>query len=347
MTDATSFQQKLRETSLANRSLLCVGLDPDPEQMPIEEIVAFNREIIEATKDLVCAYKPNIAFYEALGAQGYAALAETVKMVPSGIPVLGDAKRGDVPNTAAAYARAMYDVWGFDAVTVNPYLGFDSVEPFLRPGKTAFLICRTSNPGAGDFQDLRMGDEPLYEAVAREAAARSIDGNLGLVVGATYPEEARAIRKLAPDLSILVPGLGPQGGELEAAVAASLDRRGTGGLFNASRQVLYASSGSDFAEAARRVATELRDAINAVRDAQVIKRQVKAPMDLRPGDRLRLKNPHACGADEWEVTRIGADIGLRCASCGRHVMLDRTRVERRIVAFLERAASEEKQPAAP
>lgn len=347
MSDPSSFRDKLATTAAANRSLLCVGLDPDPEKLPISDVAAFNREIIAATKDLVCAYKPNVAFYEAMGATGYAALAQTVKDVPAGIPVLGDAKRGDVPNTAAAYARAMYDVWGFDAVTVSPYPGFDAVEPFLRLGKTAFLLCRTSNPGAGDLQDLAVGadGEPLYKVVARLAAERSEDGNIGLVVGATYPEEAGAIRKLAPELTFLVPGLGPQGGELEAAVAANLDRAGGGALFNASRQVLYASAGKDFAEAARQVAMELRDAINAVRDEQVIKRQVKAPMDLRPGDRLRLKNNHACGGDEWTVTRIGADIGLRCAKCERHVLLDRARVERRIVRFIERAEAKEEQPA--
>jgi orotidine-5'-phosphate decarboxylase len=347
MTDPVSFQDKLALAAATNRSLLCIGLDPDPDRLPIEDIAAFNREIIAATSDLVCAYKPNVAFYEALGATGYAALAQTVKDIPSSIPVLGDAKRGDVPNTAEAYARAMYDVWGFDAVTVNPYLGFDAVEPFLRPGKTAFLLCRTSNPGAGDLQDLAVGSEgePLYRVIARMAAERVENGNLGLVVGATYPEEAVAIRKLAPGLTILVPGLGPQGGELEAAVAANLNRSGGGALFNASRQVLYASRGKDFAEAARRVALELRDAINAVRDQQVIKRQVKAPMDLRLGDRLRLKNSHACGGDEWVVTRIGADIGLRCAKCDRHVLLDRGKVERRIVRFIERAEAKEEQPA--
>jgi orotidine-5'-phosphate decarboxylase len=349
VTDPASFQEKLAATAAANRSLLCVGLDPDPEKLPLSDVAAFNREIIEATKDLVCAYKPNLGFYEAMGANGFAALAQTIKDIPVGIPVLGDAKRGDVPNTAAAYASAMYDVWGFDAVTVSPYLGFDAVEPFLRPGKTVFLLCRTSNPGAGDFQDLPAGAAglPLYQVVAQQAAERNRDGNLALVVGATYPEEARAIRKLAPELTILVPGLGPQGGELEAAVAANLDRRGAGALFNASRQVLYASSGKDFAEAARKVALALRDAINAVRDEQVVRRQVKAPMDLRPGDRLRLKNNHACGGDQWTVTRIGADIGLRCENCGRHVLLDRVKVERRIVRFVERAEVKEEQPASP
>lgn len=349
MSDPPSFQEKFSAAAAANRSLLCVGLDPDPQRMPVDDVTAFNREIIDATKDLVCAYKPNIAFYEALGANGYAALAQTIKDIPDGIPVLGDAKRGDVPNTAAAYARAMYDVWGFDAVTVSPYLGFDAVEPFLRPGKTAFVLCRTSNPGAGDFQDLTVGDDdiPLYQVVAREVAARNESGTLGLVVGATYPQEATAIRKLAPEVTVLVPGLGPQGGELEASVAANLDRRGGGALFNASRQVLYASDGKDFAAAARRVAIELRDAINAVRDEQVVRRQVKAPMDLRPGDRLRLKNHHACGGDQWTVTRIGADIGLRCENCDRHVLLDRVKVERRIVSFVERAEAKEEQPTSP
>jgi orotidine-5'-phosphate decarboxylase len=337
--EPASFQEKLLGASLANNSLLCVGLDPDPTSLPIADIATFNREIIDATRDLVCAYKPNLAFYEASGASGYSALAQTLEAIPDDIPVLGDAKRGDVPNTAAAYARAMYDVWGFDAVTVNPYLGFDAVEPFLRPGKTAFLVCRTSNPGAGDFQDVPTGEDAthLYQLIARRAVEWSAHGSIGLVVGATYPDEARTIRKLAPDLTFLVPGLGAQGGDLEGAVAAALDKRGGGCLFNASRQVLYAAKGKDFAEAARRAALQLRDGINAVRDAQVVRRQAKAPMDLRPGDVVRLKKKHACGGDSWEVTRIGADIGLRCATCSRHVLLDRVAVERRIVAFLQRA----------
>lgn len=342
---AGSFQQKLRAAALANNSLLCVGLDPDPALMAIDDIVAFNREIIEATRDLVCCYKPQIAFFEALGAAGYAALAQTMDDIPVDIPVLGDVKRGDVPNTDEAYARAMYDVWGFDAVTVSPYVGFDSIEPFLKEGKTAFVLCRTSNPRAGDFQDLLVGVEqrPLYIEVAARAAEWDDGGNIGLVVGATYPEEAQAIRRVAPGLTILVPGLGPQGGELEAAVRANLDRKGGGAIFNASRAVLYASSGRDFAVAARVKAEELRAAINAVRDDQVVRRQVKAPMDLRPGDRLRLKKAHACGGDEWTVTRLGADIGLRCRGCDRHVLLDRVVVERRIVEFLERGQAAEAQ----
>lgn len=345
MSDTVGFQQKLRAAALANNSLLCVGLDPDPELMPLDDVVDFNREIIAATEDLVCAYKPQIAFYEALGAAGYAALAQTVAMIPGGIPVLGDVKRGDVPNTDQAYARAMYDVWGFDAVTVSPYLGYDAIEPFLRPGKTAFILCRTSNPGAGDFQDLTVGAEqrPLYLEVAARAAEWDVDGNIGLVVGATYPAEAQAVRKAAPNLTILVPGLGPQGGELETAVKANLNRTGSGAIFNASRAVLYASRDKDFAAAARRKAEDLRNAINAVRDEQVVRRQVKAPMDLRRGDRLRLKKPHACGEDQWLVTRLGADIGLRCQKCDRHVLLDRVTVERRIVEFLERGQPAEAQ----
>ncbi|MPZ24802.1 MAG: orotidine-5'-phosphate decarboxylase, partial [Dehalococcoidia bacterium] len=300
-----------------------------------------HRAIIEATSDIACAYKPNFAFFEAMGAAGYEALAQTLEAIPRDIPVIADAKRGDVPNTAMAYARAIYDVWNCDAVTVNPYLGHDSIEPFLRPGRGVFLLCRTSNPGAGDLQDLRTGDDgaPLYQVIARRAAEWGNDGSIGLVVGATYPDEGRAIRKLAPGLLFLVPGLGAQGGDLEASVAATLDRSGQGCLFNASRQVIYAGAGKDFDVAARAAALALRDAINGVRDAQVVRRQVKAPMDLRPADRVQLKKAHACGGDQWTVTRIGADIGLRCERCERHVLLDRVTVERRIVAFIERAPS--------
>jgi len=271
------FFDKLERAARKNGSLLCVGLDPDPALMPVDDacppearVAAFNRAIIEATRDYVCAYKPNLAFYEALGEKGYAALRETLAAIPADIPVIGDAKRGDIGNTAKAYARALFDELGFDAATVNPYLGGDAVEPFLeRQEKAAFILCRTSNPGARDLQDLAVtdgdGTRPLFEVVAEMAARWNTRGNVGLVVGATYPDELRRVRQLCPDMTFLVPGVGAQGGDLAAVMANGLDAKGGGLIINVSRQVLYASKGADFAQAAGEAARRLRDDIEAAR----------------------------------------------------------------------------------
>jgi len=264
------FFEKLERAARKNGSLLCVGLDPDPALMPVEDVAVFNRAIIAATRDYVCAYKPNLAFYEALGEKGYAALRETLAAIPDDIPTIGDAKRGDIGNTAKAYARALFDDLGFDAATVNPYLGGDAVEPFLeREEKAAFILCRTSNPGARDLQDLAVSDggasRPLFEVVAEMAARWNMRGNVGLVVGATYPEELRRVRQLCPDMTFLVPGVGAQGGDLAAVMANGLDAKGGGLIINVSRQVLYASKGADFAEAAGEAARRLRDDIETER----------------------------------------------------------------------------------
>lgn len=265
-----SFREKLARASGANRSLLCVGLDPDPQRVPTKDVAAFLKTIVEATNDLVCAYKPNVAFYEQYGEAGFAALRAVLEAIPEHIPVIGDAKRGDIGNTMRAYARALFDEIGFDAVTVNPYLGGDALEPFLeRAGRGVFIVCRTSNPGARELQDLDVlidgAARPLYEAVAQRASAWNTRGNVGLVVGATYPEEMRRLRSLCPELPILVPGVGAQEGALEAAVEAGLDAGRAGIIVNASRAVLYASAGPDFARAARREAQALRDAIESQR----------------------------------------------------------------------------------
>jgi orotidine-5'-phosphate decarboxylase len=270
------FLEKLRSAAQRNRSLLCVGLDPDAALAPAgladdpDWVVRFNRGVIDATADLVCAYKPNVAFYEAMGERGWDALQRTIQAVPTGIPVIADAKRGDIGNTARAYAVALFEQLGADATTVSPYLGRDSLEPFLDYTDRAVLVlCKTSNPGGGDFQDLMCRfeglDQPLYQAVARKASAWNVDGNVGLVVGATYPQELAAVRRLAPDLAILVPGVGAQAGDLAAAVRAAVDARGERAIITASRSVLYASRGPDWADAARGAARELRDAINVAR----------------------------------------------------------------------------------
>lgn len=264
------FADKLAAAAKGNRSLLCVGLDPEPDRIANGDVLAWARSIIAATQDLVCCYKPNAAFFEALGRHGWEVLAETIALVPAQIPVLLDAKRGDVGNTARAYARAAFEVLNAGAVTVNPYLGEDSLQPFLAyEDRAVFVLCRTSNPGAGDFQDLRVGDDnaarPLYEVVAKRARAWNREGQVGLVVGATYPAELARVRALCPDQLLLVPGVGPQGGELEAAVRAASDEQAGGFIVNASRGVIYVSDGADFAQAARRAAAGLRTAIEAAR----------------------------------------------------------------------------------
>ncbi|MEX1254975.1 MAG: orotidine-5'-phosphate decarboxylase [Dehalococcoidia bacterium] len=268
-----SFREKLTRAAERNRSLLCVGLDPDPARLPDGGVADFLCAVVEATKDLVCAYKPNLAFYEQLGEQGYAALRAVLQAIPDDIPVIADAKRGDVAHTAEAYARALFDELGFDAATVNPYLGGDAVEPFVaRADRGVFIVCRTSNPGARDLQDLLVEDagqaRPLYEAVAEMALSWDRHRNVGLVVGATYPEETRRLRALCPELPFLVPGVGAQEGALEEAVRAGLDAAGAGIVVNASRSVLYASPGSDFAQAARQQAEALRAAIEDLRETQ-------------------------------------------------------------------------------
>ena len=268
-----NFLEKLLNAARTNRSLLCIGLDPDPELMPWGDVAEFNRAIVDATLDLVCAYKPNLAFYEALGVDGLKALEKTVDYIPADIPVIGDAKRGDIGNTARAYARALFETLGFDAATVNPYLGYDSLEPFMEyREKGVFILCRTSNAGSAHFQDLLLseksakageGGKPLFEVVAQRAREWNTFGNVGLVVGATYPEELRRVRQLCPQMPLLIPGIGAQGGDLASAVRYGVDDQGEKAIISSSRQIIYASKGKDFAEAARGAALKLRDEINS------------------------------------------------------------------------------------
>jgi orotidine-5'-phosphate decarboxylase len=263
-----NFVDKLAQACRQNRSLLCVGLDPDPALMPAGMgIFEFNKAIIDATTDLVCAYKPNIAFYEALGNPGLDALKRTRDYISGDIPVIVDAKRGDIGNTASAYARSLFDYFNFDATTASPYLGFDSLEPFIKyQDRGVFILCRTSNPGAMDFQSLSCkvgrGHQPLYEIVAAKVDSWNQHGNLGLVVGATYPEELKLIRNRYPQMPLLIPGVGTQGGELSLVVKYGTDVGRQRTIINSSRQILYASKGKDFAAAARKAALELRDRIN-------------------------------------------------------------------------------------
>jgi uridine monophosphate synthetase len=252
------FYRKLAAAARRNDSLLCVGLDPRPERLaPGDDLFRFNQRVVDATRDLVCAYKPNVAFYESAGPAGLEALRRTVAYVheTAKVPAILDAKRGDIGSTAAAYARAAFEVWGADAVTVNPYLGHDSVAPFTAyADRGAFLLCHTSNPGATDLQTLPCPSRPLYEVVAEKAAA----WGTGLVVGATYPQALARVRALAPQAWILLPGVGAQGGDLEAALAAGLREDGLGVVVNSARGILYADD-------PRQAALELRQRINAAR----------------------------------------------------------------------------------
>ncbi|OGO74300.1 MAG: orotidine 5'-phosphate decarboxylase [Chloroflexi bacterium RIFCSPLOWO2_12_FULL_71_12] len=267
-----SFLTKLADASRARDTILCVGLDPEPDRIPdhlgsgAQAAVRFLRRIVRATSDHVCAYKPNLAFYEQYGQAGMDVLTLTLGAIPDGIPIVLDAKRGDVPNTSAAYARALFERLRADAVTVTPYVGLDGVAPFCELGY-ALVLARTSNPGARDLQDLLVDGRPLYERVVERCVEAFPADRCGFVVGATYPEEARRLRALAPDRLFLMPGVGAQGGGARDAVRAALDARGGGVLPAASRSVLYASDGADFDLAAGRAARELKDAANAARAA--------------------------------------------------------------------------------
>lgn len=276
-----TFAERLAQAQQTSGSLVCVGLDPDPAKLPQDlagaedlgggenhfagaaPLYAFNRRIVDATAGIAAAYKPQIAFYSALGAeeQLIASIRYIRERAPAALVIL-DAKRNDIGNTAEAYAREAFDRYDADAVTVNPYMGEDSVRPFLaRADRGAILLCRTSNPGAKDFQDLLIDGLPLYAHVA-ERAVRDWNAhrNLMLVVGATYPREMADLRQAHPDVPFLVPGIGAQGGDLDATLAAGLDSRGAGLLINSSRGIIYAGGGT--AEAIRAAAKELHAAIN-------------------------------------------------------------------------------------
>ncbi|MCL2706666.1 MAG: orotidine-5'-phosphate decarboxylase [Dehalococcoidia bacterium] len=266
------FFTKLDACIKKNNSILCVGLDPDPALMPPNaDILSFNKAIIDATADMVCAYKPNLAFYEAEGQRGWNILKQSINYIPKYIPVIADAKRGDIGNTSKAYARAIFEDLGADAITVNPYLGFDSIEPFTNgyPDKGVFILCRTSNKGAADFQSLSVTisgiEMPLYQAVAHKAKTWNSLNNIGLVVGATYPAEMARLRHAHPGVPFLVPGVGTQGGDIKQVLEAGQSASDHGIIINSSRQILYASRGMDFAKAAAHAAEALRQEINLYR----------------------------------------------------------------------------------
>jgi orotidine-5'-phosphate decarboxylase len=271
-----NFIDKLNAAWTSNDSLLCVGLDPDLERLPAQlrdepsGIARFCMAIIDATADLACAFKPQIAYFAALGAE--AQLEQICRYLRErypAIPLILDAKRGDIGATARQYAREAFDRYGADAVTVNPYMGFDSVEPYFEwDERGVIVLCRTSNPGGSDLQFLDAGGQPLYQHVARLVAEKwNRNGQCALVVGATFPEELAQVRRIVGDMPLLVPGIGAQGGDIEATVRAGRTANGAGMMINSSRAILYAKpeAGEDFAAAARRVAMETRDAINRYR----------------------------------------------------------------------------------
>jgi orotidine-5'-phosphate decarboxylase len=271
-----NFINQLSAAWTTNNSLLCVGLDPDLQRLPLalqsapDGIFTFCKAIIDATADLACSFKPQIAYFAALGAERQLELICTyLRDSYPHIPLILDAKRGDIGATARQYAREAFDRYGADAVTVNPYMGFDSVEPYLEwDERGVIVLCRTSNPGGSDLQFLEVDGTPLYQHVARLVADKwNRNGQLALVVGATFPQELAAVRALVGDMPLLVPGVGAQGGDVAATVQSGKTAHGTGMMINSSRAILYAApqGKEDFADAARRVALETRDAINQYR----------------------------------------------------------------------------------
>ena len=270
---ARNFQELLGKQWEAGK-FLCVGLDSELEKIPEsahkgsnrETIVAFNRAIIDTTKDIVCAYKPNIAFYEAHGDEGLSALRETAQYIldqAPEVPIILDAKRGDIGNTNNGYIDSIFGYLQTDAVTVHPYLGSEALKPFLdRKDKGIFVLCRTSNQGASELQDLEVDGEPLYKKVAHLVAEKwNTNGNCGVVVGATYPKELEEVRAIIGNMPILIPGVGAQGGDVEKAVAAGKDKNGKGIIVTASRSIIFASDKEDFADAARVKAQEIHSQI--------------------------------------------------------------------------------------
>ena len=269
-----TFMQQLTAAWQKNDSLLCVGLDPDPAKFPAhlkgrdDAILEFCKTIVDSTADLVCSFKPQIAYFAARRAEDQLeALIEHIHTAHPGIPVILDAKRGDIGSTAEQYAVEAFARFKADAITVNPYMGRDSVEPYLAyPDKGVILLCRTSNPGGSDLQFLDVGGEKLFERVARLVATEwNTTGQCALVVGATFPAEIARVRELTGDLPLLVPGIGAQGGDIEATVKAGRTAAGTGLMINSSRAILYAGKGQDFGAAARQAAQDTRDAINRYR----------------------------------------------------------------------------------
>lgn len=269
-----NFKEKLEKIVNKNNSLVCVGLDIDKDRMPKflfekskNPYLDFNKQIINATKDLVCAYKLNMAFYEVLGKQGINILEKTIEIIPNDIVVIIDGKRNDIGNTARKYAQSLFETLKADAVTINPYLGKDGIVPFLEyKNKCSFILCRTSNPSAIDFQDAKISGTPLYEIVANKIKEWNTFYNCGAVVGATYPSELKKIRCILGDeIPMLIPGIGAQGGDVEKTIKYGTNKNKKNAIINSSRGIIYADANKDFSKASRNKATHLRDEINRFR----------------------------------------------------------------------------------
>ncbi|MBU8932685.1 MAG: orotidine-5'-phosphate decarboxylase [candidate division Zixibacteria bacterium] len=267
---------KLLNAQSKAKSMICLGLDLDPKRMPSEYtrnakgMFDFALQIVEATKDVVCAYKPNLAFYESYGYDGISLLRMIVDRIPKDVPVIIDAKRGDIGNTASHYAKAVFEGLGGDWVTLSPYMGYDSLRPFLEyKDKGVFILCLTSNSGSKDFQMLDVSGKPLYHVVAEKVAYWNKTGNCGLVIGATAPEQLKEIRAVADDMPLLIPGVGAQGGSLEQAAEYGTDGFNKPAVINVSRSVLYASKDQDFATKARAELIKLNSAVSHIRGGDV------------------------------------------------------------------------------
>ena len=269
-----NWKQKLLDISHTNNSLLCVGLDSDAEKIPSRVLLSskhpvldFNKAIIDATKDLVCAYKLNMAFYEVLGEEGMIVLEKTIRAIPKEIFIILDGKRNDIGSTAQKYAQSLFEMLKADAITVNPYLGKDGITPFLDyKDKCSFILCRTSNPSARDFQDLTVSSTPLFQIVAEKIKEWNSNENCGAVVGATYPEELKTVRHiLGENIPILIPGIGKQGGDIEKTVQNGTNSSSEMALINSSREIIFTGGKEDFAEQSRRKAESVRDEINKYR----------------------------------------------------------------------------------
>ncbi len=267
--------QKLKDIQAKNNSIISLGIDLDAKKMPADyvgtnkKMFDYVHRVIDATSDKVCAYKPNIAFFERFGADGISLLKQITQRIPEDIPIIIDGKRGDIGNTSSHYAAAMFEGLNADWVTINPYMGYDSIRPFIEyKDKGVFILCLTSNSGSKDFQHLICDGHPLYRHVAEKVKYWDKDSNCGLVVGATQPEEIKEIREIAGDMPLLIPGVGAQGGDLETAAIYGTANFTKPAIINVSRSVMYASQDLDFAQKAREELTKLNDAINAVRTGQ-------------------------------------------------------------------------------
>lgn len=310
--------KKLKNIQEKNKSMICLGLDLDPKRMPpdhassIKGMFDFAHRMIEATSDQVCAYKPNMAFYERLGSDGWSLLRQIIERIPEDVTVILDGKRGDIGNTAMHYAKSLFGEMKADWVTLSPYMGYDSMRPFLEyKDNGVFILCLTSNPGSKDFQLLNVEGSPLYKIVAEKVAYWNKDNNCGLVVGATHPDQLKEVRSVAGDMPLLIPGVGAQGGSLETAVIDGTNSFRSLAVINVSRSVLYASTGPNFAEKAREELMKLNGIVNSLRSGH---EQAKADAEKKVMEGPAQQNEHSAAISP--DTSCGQPSGDRFAGNG-------------------------------